>query len=243
LIAESFGLTVLGTSIFAALYLNGEVRYTLAMHKGQQQFLRMVFVVILSVLVGSTLSCKKSAMDSGLNDVQALGAGIGRELCSLLSPGDHVIVFGMPGAVGYAAEIERESLKGMAEALKRCDVTVRAVTYLEDEIQAYFASTGDRLFESFASAAFRRASGETCHAVVSLVGAPSGSFIQPEAVLVLVEWNPEIRPGPVEGYGNVVHVIAQDFSPPASGIMSIKNSMEEALVRFDQRFRVEKRTP
>ena len=198
---------------------------------------------MLSVLMLSTLSCKKKSMDSGMDDFQALGAGIGRELCSLLSPGDSIVVFGMPGAVGYVAEIEIESIKGLAEVLKRCEVTVRTVTYLDDEIQAYFASTGDRLFEEFASGAFRRVSGETCHAVVSLVGPPSGNFIPPESVLVLVEWNPEMRPGPVEGFGRVVHVVARDFSPPASGIVNSRNSMEEALERFDQRFRVEKLTP
>lgn len=199
--------------------------------------------VVVAGLLLSSISCRKPSPDSGRVDLQALGVGIGRELCEILKPGDHVVVLGMPGAVGFAADIQAESVKGISASAKDCGVNVVAATYTKEEVDAYFSLAANTMHPEFAAGAIDRAGKGAAKAVISLVGRPTRNFLPDDAILVLIEWNPEAKPRALDGFKRVMVVVARDHSASASGHLHVRKNREEALAWFDQRFRVEKFLP
>lgn len=199
-----------------------------------------ICVAFLIAIVGFAPGCKRKAPDAGRIDLQALGVGMGRELCAELKEGDTVVVVGMPGAVGFVADIVNESIKGIMLAAKQCRVNVVQAIYTKEEIDAYYNLPCNMLHSEFAAGAIERAGAGGYQAVVSFVGPPSKPFLPPGVVLGLLEWNPEARPGALRDYPKVIYVVARDFSARASGPLIVSKNMDEALAWFDQRFMVKK---
>lgn len=199
---------------------------------------RAGILLVLALLFSP--GCKKRPVELGMADMQALGAGIGRALCAFLSTGDTVLVFGTPGAIGYGAGVETDSVSGMNRTLAVCGSKAVPISYTAEEIRAYHAHQSDGLDAEYAAPAFARARDQSCRAVVSLGGPPSGGFLPADAVLVLVSWSPGAGTPDAKGFRAVVHVkalSAEGLHPPPN--KSLHKDVAAALAWFDQRFTTE----
>jgi len=204
--------------------------------------LRLVIAALLALSCGG-VSCTRRPVEMGVVDMQALGAGIGRELCAFLSPGDRVLVFGTPGAAGFAAQAQADARAGMNMTLSACRASAEPVVYTEEDVRAYHTRQSARLDADDAAPALARAGADRYTAVVALGVQPDPSIFSAGTVLVLIDWNPGAAAPAAEDLRAVIHVSAREASGLVLPRENLLRDAAAALTWFDQRFVVKVRTP
>lgn len=185
------------------------------------------------------VGCSSHPSDLGQADLGSLGVGIAREVRRFVNSGDQVIVFTTPGALGLGAEAEQAAVAGLAAELKAHGITVTSVQYTPEEIQAYQRTGSPQLLESYAGAAYARAGGSSARAVISLVGWPDRAWLDPQSVLLAVDWNPNAGIPRLNQHRALIRVAAKESDILTSSSVFTKWDSERALRWFDERFAIE----
>lgn len=184
---------------------------------------------------------KKRPVNIGEADMIALGYGIGRELKSTVGRGDTVLLFGIPNAIGYTEDVEREIVRGLRSQFGGDGVRVERVSYTEEEIEAYMRGQHQSLHPDYAQGPLTRYGGSNARAVISLLGWPDAraSFLPSNITFVGVSWNHYIDPEAwLPHFAKVISVVT--WGEPAEGRPSrraLRND-EDILRWFDDRFEI-----
>lgn len=194
------------------------------------------------LLVG--LGCgRKRPVNLAEADVSALGSGIGRELRTEVGGGDRILVFGVPGAIGYTEELERAIVRGIEDQVKADGAEVSRVQYTPAESEEFLRGRYTTLHPAFAGEAFARHGTPAPQVVVSLIGWPFDQelFLPTNIVWVGVSWEERVDPARwLPHFDGVISIRA--LGGPVAGRPSRSALRKPADVEawFDDRFEVVK---
>ncbi|HMO52234.1 MAG TPA: hypothetical protein PKE26_09925 [Kiritimatiellia bacterium] len=205
---------------------------------------RFYVVALLFVLaIVGMGGCSRAPVERGHSDLESLGVGIARELSVFLADGDRVVVFTTPGALGQGAEAERAAVNGLADSLKSRNISVLAVEYRQEDIDAFYQQQTSYLIEAFAAGPMERAGGRNAQAFVSFAGWPNAAWLPANSVLAAVDWNPAAVAPRWKDYRAIILVAPKAITDAATAPeRRLHQRPEQALAWFDQRFDVEVRT-